>query len=153
MVVKNDADETLTGSTIAISKGSTLTITCTVDGNPKPGSISLKKGGTAVAGSTTSETDYSRTVAVSIDNLGLWDSGEYKCETTKNDGITEGPSVTQLVAVMSAVNVTIGVSTEYPDLEAQVVFTCIAIGGMKPVVDELSSYEDLFIDLIIKSTL
>eukprot|EP00116_Pleurobrachia_bachei_P003266 sb/3463528/ len=75
MVVKNGADQTLTGSTIEISKGSTLKITCTVDGNPKPGSISLKKDGTAVAGTTTSETDYSRTVEVAISDLGLWDSG------------------------------------------------------------------------------
>ena len=75
MVIKDGADQTLTGATIEISKGSTLKVTCTVDGNPKPASITLKKGGTAVAGTTSTETDYSRTVEVSIDNLKLWDSG------------------------------------------------------------------------------
>ena len=73
--------------------------------------------------------------------------GDYKCETTKSDGLT-GPSVDRIVAVRSAVNVTIDVSTEYPALNAQVVFTCIAIGGTKLFIDELVGYEDLLLTVM-----
>ncbi|XP_063688387.1 hemicentin-1-like [Bolinopsis microptera] len=138
--IVGNADATLTQAPVEseLLKGSSVTFTCKVEGNPLPTKLIFKKG-TQVLKSypSGSDTDVDKeTYHISYENtfnpLELLNTGDYSCEGENDNGGTQPDIDTKTLTVVSDVTVSLSASTDKPSFGDAFTITCTATGGRKP---------------------
>ena len=129
------ADATLTQAPAEseLLKGSSVTFTCKVEGNPLPTKLIFKEGTQIIKSYPSgSDTDvdkdtYHLSYEHTIDPLELLNTGDYSCEGENENGGTQPD--TKTLTVVSDVTVSLSASTDKPSFGDAFTITCTATGG------------------------
>ena len=92
---KLEVDKTL------IWKGSTFTLTCTVEGYPPPERPTLQKGQTNITFTSCDGGTNKKVCTETVTNTGYGDTDEYKCSTKNTISGTDKPSSDTVKVVIS----------------------------------------------------
>ena len=129
------ADATLTQAPVQseLLKGSSVTFTCKVEGNPLPTKLIFKKGTQVIksypSGSDTdvNKDTYHLSYEHTFNSLELLNTGDYSCEGENGIGVTQ-PDIKTLT-VVSDVTVSLSANTDKPSFGDAFTLTCTATGG------------------------
>ena len=132
-----NADATLTQAPVQseLPKGSSVTFTCKVEGNPLPSKL-IFKNGTQIIKSYPSGSDtdvdkeaYHLSYEHTFDPLKLLNTGDYTCEGENDNGGTQTDIDTKTLTVVSDVTVSLSANTDKPSFGDTFTITCTATGG------------------------